>query len=126
MSIFNTTSMPSIPFNYDFSNGLIFNKEEDGFKRLILPFDLPYGNSLAEQYINHLAKDNDYEKIYTQSESQYGIECPTENEVLNALFPDCSPEVQYIRMHSDDIWKILNADPVIANLLITLLNNSHI
>ena len=47
--------MPRIPLNYDFSNGLIFNKEEDGFKRLILPFDLPYGNSLAEQYINHLA-----------------------------------------------------------------------
>jgi len=116
--------MPNIPFNYDFSNGLIFNKEEDGFKRLILPFHLPNGNSLAEQYINHLAKDNGYEIIYTQSQSQYGIECPTENEVLNALFPDCTLKVQYIRMHSDEIWKILNTDPITSNLLITLINNS--
>ena len=123
MNIFNTKSMRGIPSNYDFSNGLVFYKEDDGFKRLILPFDLPYGNSIAEQFINYIAKDNNYERIYIQSESQYGIECPTENEVLNALFPDCSQEVQYIRMHSEALWQILNADATISTMLYKKINN---
>lgn len=54
------------------------------FNKLLLPFHMPHGVTIAEEYIQMLIHNSSYDLVYTESET-YGIELP-DHDTLEATF----------------------------------------
>ena len=75
MKLINDIPCEVIPNNYDFSNGLLYSIGDDSFQNLLLPFDMPHGDTIAEEYIQMLTFHSSYESVYTESVVN-GIQLP--------------------------------------------------
>lgn len=118
MKIINKTPVSTIPFYYDWSEGLLFNINENGENELLIPYERPLGNTIPELYIRKISEDRDYETWYTEIENYGYMLFPSETEILDTVFPNTSDYVKYLKLYEDKLWEILNVNNSLAKYAI--------
>lgn len=123
MKLINEIPCDTIPDNYDFANGLLYSIGDDSFQNLLLPFDMPHGDTIAEEYIQMLTFNSSYEHVYTESEVN-GIQLP-DFEIMKAKlldYPALSNQNKLF-LRNDELFVLLSNDNALSQMLVDMLDN---
>ena len=126
MKLINEIPCDVIPYNYDFSNGLLYSVDDDSFKTLLLPPIMPDGDTIAEEYIQMLTQHSSYENVYTESEA-YGIQLPNIETIKAKLlnYPHLSNSNKLF-LRSDELFSIISNDNALSQMLVDMIDNINV